>query len=1700
MEFYQDGPRCEPRINASLPCVRIDQCRENAECLRKDSPTFTCHCNKGFYQSADLQCHPLKNVSVKCSRSDECTQGARCELEGQEGADGLCMCMSEFYQDADTCSRLRNASQSCDGEGQCVQNASCVGISSNSTQSTSEDLLTLSPISLNSSCVCNPGFFQDGYGCRPLILVDMPCAGDNQCTPGAFCGAKGNKLVCICDTAHFQNDSFCMPLINASRSCTAVGQCILGAECVDGFSVDIPTSRKICRCMDDFYEDSENICRPLINASRPCDFDYQCTTGAECIEIATGVTNCVCKEGSYFEDEFNKCRLLINASSPCTGVGQCIYGADCVENDLDSNQQSCVCQDHFYEDATAHTCESLKPPGANCRASNQCVLGAYCNTDKVDNGGNGVCSCQDQLYFQLGQECREKINATLPCYGPGQCVRGASCEETSDVGSNPNRFECVCNDGFYLERTACYVLKNASEPCTAKGQCILGAECLGEVGSSRCACVEGYYQDLALCKPWKNPGVSCEKDRQCIREAECVTRKEKVLASVIDDSTLETQTESLCSCRKDYYQSGSECVSLLNATMPCSAPGQCIDGAECKSLSNGGDSVTMMACACLNTHYMDDQRCFPLINATEKCTATEQCVPGATCEKVTSDLSLAPSTSSTCVCKDGFFNKHGLCKPLVNATDPCTVEEVCVDGAICEVSSLSSQSPNTSEIGVCTCTDGFYLEGKKCAMLKNASDPCLFDHQCVEGAMCLRPVFEQTCTCVGKYFQYGNKCKVFVNVTDPCDEQDKCVPNAVCTKNLFGESFCKCLPDFYHTDETCRARIHAGLPCDTNGTCTVGAVCSSFNNTCECTENFFTEGPICKPLVKASKPCDMTEHCVENALCDIFTRNCKCNVGFFETNGKCKESIDAGDVCVKAGTCTEFAECDLTNSSKCVCNVGYYNDEGDCRGLIPASLPCSKPGQCVTHASCNPKDFLCHCDNGFYEQGGQCHQQRLVDEACEEDKHCTLYSNCKVGTSNVCSCLPDFYKDGEGRCQPLITVSHMCNVSKQCVRNAFCDDSSSLCFCADGFYEKRGNCLERIDAEKPCDPFIGSTQCVNNSVCVPNEESFTNVARAFCKCESGFYSALGQCSLLLTHGAPCSETKQCVENSRCAESKTSTSAMSVDIYECQCVEGFYNDDQGFCRELIPAGETCSETRQCTFDASCPSVNGKCECDIGFYDNGLGKCELLIDAEQPCLYDSQCIFNASCPLLSDGVRRCICYTGFFSTEGQCELLRDPGQSCNETRECVDHSTCSRPSETCECLSGYYNSSQGVCEPLKHVDESCVEDRECIDDASCSNGSCTCDEGFYVEWPPRTCSPIKPPGAGCDASLQCTAHADCLFDITGKGTCFCTHDYHATKDDSGKAIACEERFPASSPCTSTAQCTHHSRCIDFALPSESLDLISTCVCEPDYYETRDHTCTERILAGVACNTTDQCVVSAVCSESLETSVTDIISQTGNPAQEIAPVQVCRCSEGFFNMNGHCLPLLAAGRRCNSTDQCVKNADCTAVLLDIKACSCRKQFYMDASGLCQPKVPVGSFCTHAAHCRDRAFCDLDSYPTNTPGVCQCEDGYYNNDGFCEERVAAGQVCDPSVPLLITLDGRGADQCTDFASCISNDSVSGTCLCGPSHYNHAGVCKELIGAGEIRCCTDLDCQIKIFFHCVIMLFNDSNLLNYGTECIKCK
>ncbi|GFS20515.1 multiple epidermal growth factor-like domains protein 6 [Elysia marginata] len=1687
-DFYQEGPLCETRINASLPCTSIDQCIANAKCLRAepdssaigDSHKFTCQCTNRFFQSNNLQCLPLKNVLLPCSDSRECTPGAACEFRGQIMSE-VCMCMSGFYRDGDVCSLLKKAGQSCYGEDQCIQDASCSGINPNTTE-LSSSTLSLQP-GANASCVCNRGFFQGGQDCLPLIPVDQACVKDYQCTPGAYCGVQHEASVCTCNSEHFQNGSKCALLRNASTPCLTSRQCISGAECVDSQLLNSSSTSKVCECVEGYYEDGGNICRTLINASRPCKFDFECTGGADCIEIIAGVTNCVCREGAYFEDELHQCRSLLNASSPCEGIGQCIHGAECRENGSDNTWKSCVCQDSFYEDKLTHTCEDVKLPGMECEESRQCIGSAYCKVYNEEILGSGICTCKEDMFYQHGLECKKRINATSPCFGLGQCIIGASCKETSNV-SNSSRYECVCDDNFYLNRQSCYALKNVSEPCTAKGQCVEGAECLGEVGSSTCACVEGYYQDLTECKPRKNPGISCALDLQCIRQAECVGES-KLQMSSLSHRTSALQT-AYCRCRVGFYQNASDCMPLLNATQPCTALGQCIDGAECAESVNI-ESVTEMKCTCLRTHYMENQLCFPLINATLGCESSTQCVSGATCEEKSTELSGLDTPRSTCTCKDGYFNKEGLCHPVVNATESCQVGDECVYGAVCK---FSGESPNTDDLlenGVCTCSSGFYLEDKRCTPLKNASEDCLFDYQCLQGAMCLRPVFEQTCTCVGGYFQYDKTCKIFVNVSEPCDEKDKCVPNSICTNNAFGEPFCTCLPDFYAKDKRCFPRIAVDLSCERNRTCTVGAFCSPATDTCQCGNDFFPQDTVCLPLVEASKPCDMTEHCVANAVCDKVTRTCRCKLGFFETNGKCKESIDAGDVCPQSGTCTEFAECDTKNTSTCVCNTGFYNHEGDCKELIPAGLPCSRPGQCVTSATCNSTDFTCHCNDGFYIENRKCYPLHFVDETCEEDRHCTEHSACSVGDGSVCKCRPDFYTDKDRRCTHLINVSQKCNTSSQCVRNASCNPWSSLCSCEDGFYEKHGLCFEKIEAEGSCEPSLKSDQCVDNGTCLFNISvsigTGSALSKGMCKCDTGFYSDFGQCWLSKTHSSPCNESRQCVENAQCSKQQNISPTVKLSSGQCRCIPGFYSDARGYCLELIPAGEVCPETSQCTSNASCSRVTRRCECDTGFYENTKGKCETLIEAGKPCLYDSQCTFNATCPLSTDTSKdnqKCTCETQFYSQNGHCELLKDPGQSCNETRQCVPRSFCSQTSQMCECTSGFYETSQNLCEPLKLVDELCYEDRECIVNASCVNGSCFCDQGFYTELSPRTCTPVKPPNTRCKFSSQCTTHADCLFDIMGNGKCVCRSEYYA---DSSSAT-CEKLIPSSRPCLTTVQCTRNSQCLEVASDGISgiLDSTTICVCKPDYYETKDGACKDRILIREMCNSTEQCVDFAACSDTPQGHENSGSHGDTNrtPQNFGSKSQVCSCVDGFFGIHGHCLPLLTAGRQCNNTEQCVDNADCSLVYLDIKACTCRKNFYVGESGLCQPKVHTGLPCAESVQCVEKAFCNI----TGMVGVCECITGYYNNQGLCMERIKAGKVCVPDLTEGSGLDGRDERQCTDFAACVAdsdafsaggtNTGGRGRCLCEATHYNHEGVCKELIGAGEVRCHSSDMCTLN--------------------------
>ncbi|XP_043521390.1 nidogen isoform X4 [Frieseomelitta varia] len=184
--------RCNPGYEGDgMECAKTDECSSTNDCLENErcsynpvSSRYECTCNPGF-SIVDGRC-----VVSDCSTNpSQCHVNAQCVSTGEGGY--KCVCIEGYNGDG-----IRQCVEdhiSCNVLNNCGRNAVC-GYNQTST---------------NFACICQPGYYGDGYTCLP----QSSCRHDPTiCSPNATCVAAGeNQFSCVCNEGFTGDGINCEP-------------------------------------------------------------------------------------------------------------------------------------------------------------------------------------------------------------------------------------------------------------------------------------------------------------------------------------------------------------------------------------------------------------------------------------------------------------------------------------------------------------------------------------------------------------------------------------------------------------------------------------------------------------------------------------------------------------------------------------------------------------------------------------------------------------------------------------------------------------------------------------------------------------------------------------------------------------------------------------------------------------------------------------------------------------------------------------------------------------------------------------------------------------------------------------------------------------------------------------------------------------------------------------------------------------------------------------------------------------------------------------------------------------------------------------------------------------------------------------------------------------------------------------------------
>ncbi len=526
--------------------------------------------------------------------------------------------------------------------------------------------------------------------------------------------------------------------------------------------------------------------------------------------------------------------------------------------------------------------------------------------------------------------------------------------------------------------------------------------------------------------------------------------------------------------------------------LPCTADG-CDGKGKCthKALGNGalcddGDPCTIGDICATGACHGGKQDCNDGdVCSVDTCDAkTGKCLHGAVADDTLCDDGNACTSKDRCKlgkctgddkdCSDGWACTLDTCNP-VNAVcstkpigdgggcddgDPCTVQELCKDGACKGV-------PHDCDDGSPCTTDACDSKTGCVHKAVTGAKSCDDNNACTTGDACAKGV----CAGKAKTCDDNNPCTAdLCNATtgkclhphagegNPCDDGSKCTSGDRCVgggcqgklKSCGNVAACKpgsCDP----ATGQCNAAPKDADVCDDGNPCTHADRCKSGGcagqaKTCDdgdpCTGTLCNAltGPCSNAAVSAAKacndgnPCTTGDACIAGA-CKGQPKSCDdgkgCTADSCAPSGACRnialasgKACDDGDKCTLQDTCAG----DKCAGTKQLCPDGGPCTTGLCdtkTGLC-ATAPKSDGQACDDGTTCTADDKClqgqcdgdlkdcdddkpCTRDNCDFGTGKCAHQTLADGTACADDDPCTLPGSCKAG---ACKGLPNPCDDG----------------------------------------------------------------------------------------------------------------------------------------------------------------------------------------------------------------------------------------------------------------------------------------------------------------------------------------------------------------------------------------------------------------------------------------------------------------------------------------------------------------------------------------------------------------------------------------------------------------------------------------------------------------------------------------------------------------
>ena len=1447
----------------------------------------------------------------------------------------------------------------------------------------------------------------------------------------------------------------------------------------------------------------------------PCEFDEQCPSGSDCVEIA-GDELCLIRVDS----EIAQCPRSFEAGSLLAVPGRfyCLPGAEgcCIDEDDDGYGDGIACLGRDCDD----TAVAINPGASE-----------LCNGDDDDCDGvadNAVSDCP------VAGCAFDGFNYLA---SPGAACVNGSCEDVTSTSCGLNSCSMGGESGDVCSGACTNAGLERDEYCIPTAHCEL-AGCTVDVPNGG-TCDEDSDCESGYCTPSAEPGRPgrcCDSGNCCAEDVDCPGRGTDA-GLVCDDPTQCEGTLGITQCTSTFQ---CETISGQPNDGACTTSIEANDCGPYPSVFCNGDAAqTAPSCPttcgtdsdCDPDAHCDEGRCEYDLPNGQACDEGSDCI-SAHCQNLfccaEGDCCVAPTDcpgtySSAPVCNDDF-NCQGTRSDATCVDNECGTTAGVGDDSACDSAVESSDCANFPSV---------FCDGTADQSRPTCDTDCTVDTECDDGAHCEIPLGMTVGTCVIDVLDGGDCDEASDCVSGHCANNHCCVAGSAdccgvasdCPSTYREAAMCTNESTCQGTrkDATCTNSIcgtQDGVPDDTACTsATVASNCGDFPSV-TCTGALDQGEPMCATSCNSDLECDDSAHCQDN-LCEPDIAN-----GMACTrDGNCASGNCANNFCCDAGgmdCCASETDCPANYSPDPVCD-----DVAQCQG---------------TRGDATCVNFTCGTQSGIEDDSGCAGQVALdcslvPDPVCTDDESqvppvCspTCPSDDAIGDATCVAsahCDPVGSGSTEYTCQADVPNGTNCDEASDCIsgycNNGFCCDGGDCCasptdcpgsFSTDPVCDTATTCqgtrddatctnnqcgtATDVEDDSACDGTVVADTCgfFPSVTCTGEETQFGRPScQATCtldeECDTGAHCDF-VCLPDLPDGEACNEPSDCIsghcQNGFCCAGGDCCATVS------NCPSAVYAEDpvcnntttcQGTRKDAVCSGSICGTIEDVEDDSACgpATVSDLCgpfpqvTCD-GQTSQTQPSCPTTCGDDSQCDFDSHCEptgcvldlpDGSACDEQSDCQSGSICNNGFCCSGGTCcSTATDCPSSFSSAPECDLASTCQGTRDDATCVNS-------VCGTDANIEDDSACDTSVVANTCLSFPSVTCN-GDPVQNTP-ICSNMCGADGDCDANAHCD-EPNCIDDLADGLACdedsdcvsgHCQNGYCCSGGDCCVGPAdCPAIYSSAPECVDASDCDGRrfdATCDSFVCgTSPEIDddtacdtsvLADGCTTYPDQY--CDGTMSQSApVCPNTCNDNTECDASANC-DGTNRCVSD-----GDPGDACTANDEC-AGASECGQNGYCCPVGTAGA---TNDCCGAPADCPASYTTDPVCDTASA----CSGTRGDAICTGNLCGTQTGVADDSGCDAGTLANtcNLFSDVYCNGGETQTAPSCATSCSDDTQCDPgnfcnSSSLCVPL-GDAGDPCADATECSGGLACTDGYCCNSSC---GGLCEACDVPGSLGTCT---------------------------------